>query len=173
MADEKQKPRLTGCFGIAIIVVFGTIALISNCTHKREEAKLSVIPVTFTTITELGSEIVENLDQLISITGYISGFYGDNGESCRDYTGDRCYVVLAAEDPKSTDIPVWLSVLKALDGKRKANAVFVTNTGELNLYTDDKQLLTSNDLIIVTGHLIGHPLASGAFISVDTIESVP
>jgi hypothetical protein len=169
MSENKNKPHLTGCFGIGIIVFFAIVAWVSSCNHQKEEAKLPVIAVTFDTIKDLDSKVVDNLDQQISITGYL---FSIKGERCNDLPGERCYLVLVAEAPKSTDIPIHLSVLKAL-GKSKANAVFITSTGELNLYTNDKQLLTSDDLILVTGHLIGNVTDSGADIDVDTLEAAP
>lgn len=169
MSENKGKSVPKGCFGIGIIVFFAIVALVAECTHKREEAKLPVIAVTFDTILDLDSKVVDNLDQQISIIGYLMSI---QGEKCNDLPGERCYVVLVAKDPKSTDVPIHLFVLKAL-GKSKANAVFITSTGELNLYTNDKQLLTSDDLILITGHLIGHPLTSGAAIDVDTLEATP
>ncbi len=171
MADKKEKNCSTSfIIGMGIIIFFATISWISSCNSKRKEANTPVIAVTFTTIRDLDSKDVEDPNQRISITGYIGDISGDQ---CNYPTAERCNVHLVSADPKSTDIPIHLWVLITSEDKPKANAVIFASEGALNLFTNDKQRLTSQDLILVTGHLVGMPSDSGAAISVDTIESAP
>jgi hypothetical protein len=171
MADKKEKNCSTSSIiGIGIIIFFATIAWISSCNSKRKEANTPLIAVTFTTIRELGSKVVENPDQRISIRGYIGDFSGD---LCNYPTAERCNIHLVSSDPKSTDIPIHLWVLMTSEDKPKANAVIFASEGALTLFTNDKQRLTSHDLVLVTGHLVGIPSDSGAAIAVDTLESAP
>ena len=168
MANEKRKPGITGCFGIGIIVFLGTIALISQCNHKREEAKQPVISATFETISELklGDE------ELVSITGYLSNSLNDG---CNYPTAPRCQVDLVSEDPKNTDARVILLVKMASEGMHDRNTVLIADTGDLNIYTDDKQRLTSSDLIKVIGHITYYTYTNESHVDfyVDTIEAAP
>ena len=171
MANKKEKYCSTSFLvGMSIIIFFATIAWVSSCNNKRKEANTPVIAVNFTTIRELGSKVVQDLNQRISITGYMGDISGDQ---CNYPTAKRCNVHLVSADPKSTDIPIHLFVLMTSEDKPIANAVIIASEGALDLFTNDKQQLTSQDLILVTGHLVGNPSDSGAAISVDTIESVP
>jgi hypothetical protein len=171
MADKKEKNcSASFIIGIGIIIFFATIDWVSSCNQKRKEANTPVIAVTFTTIKDLGSKVVEDPNQRISIHGYIGDLSGD---PCNYPTAERCNVQLVSADPKSTDIPIHLWVLMTSEDKPIANAVIYASEGALNLFTNDKQRLTSHDLVLVTGHLVGIPSDSGAAIAVDTLESAP
>jgi hypothetical protein len=169
MAKKEKGCSTSFIIGMSIIVVFGAIELISNIKHKQEETSLPPIEVTFDTIKDLDSKVVDNLEQKISIKGKITTLVGD---VCNYPTADRCYVVLVSENPKSTDTPVHLSVLMTTGDKRKANAVFFNSMGTLSSFSKNKDVI-STDLIKVTGHLIGFPTDSGAAIEVETLEPVP
>jgi hypothetical protein len=166
---KKEKGCTSFIIGISIMAIFGTIALISNIKHKQAETSLPSIEVTFDTIKDLDSKVVDNLDQRISIKGKITTIFND---SCNYPTADRCYVILVSENPKSTDTPVHLSVLMTTADKRKANAVFFNSMGTLSSFSKNKDMIAT-DLIKVTGHLIGHPTDTGAAIEVETLEAVP
>jgi hypothetical protein len=164
MANTKRT-SYKGCIGWGVILFLGSIALISGINHKREEAKKPVISATFETISglELGAE------DLVSINGHLDSRLNDG---CNYPNARRCQVDLIAADPKSTDIRVILLVAMASEGMQKRNTVLISDTGEVIVYTDDKQRLTSNDLIVITGHIINNTDSYVSFY-VDKIEAAP
>lgn len=174
MANAKEK----GCsnsfiIGMGFIIFFATIAWVSSCSHTIKESKLPVIPITFDGIEDLSSKVYQDPDQRVSITGLLS-----NLDNCTDPTAKECNAGLVAENPKSTDTRVFLTIPMTTEKKHTTNSVFLNASGDHILVTTDKQQLPSDRLITVTGHIsvvfddLGKAI-SYADIEVDIIESAP